>query len=350
MKDYKLTIPEPCHEDWNKMSPTEQGRFCKLCSKNVVDFSNKSKPEIIETILASPGKVCGVISKKDLSQNELDIYIPLESIDTKLPFIKRFFIAALFVFGTALFVPKAGSAQKIGKVALTCNEKPEENIKGELVAVTEIDVRQIEKVTMQSEDTIPVSYIDTAEIEVLRGEPSIVETAIVDKDHELIRYALGGLVAIQASDVEMEDTTGSQIEEVTTITRTLGAVSVVCVEYIAGVEEETDKHLNDSLQVKSSPIIESENELIPVEKILFVHPNPARERVEIRIEINHESRVSLGIFNSQGIKIEELIPEGKHYPGIYIYPLELGQFPAGTYFVQLQSDRLRVSEKLIITK
>jgi len=39
MQKLQLSIPEPCHENWHQMTPTEQGRFCNACSKEVVDFS-----------------------------------------------------------------------------------------------------------------------------------------------------------------------------------------------------------------------------------------------------------------------------------------------------------------------
>ena len=39
MQKLQLTIPEPCHENWNNMTPNDQGRFCSSCAKTVVDFS-----------------------------------------------------------------------------------------------------------------------------------------------------------------------------------------------------------------------------------------------------------------------------------------------------------------------
>ncbi|WP_420573189.1 carboxypeptidase-like regulatory domain-containing protein [Kordia sp.] len=53
-----VQIPEPCHEDWNKMTPTEKGKFCKLCTKEVVDFSAKSDEEIINH-LTKHKNLCG---------------------------------------------------------------------------------------------------------------------------------------------------------------------------------------------------------------------------------------------------------------------------------------------------
>lgn len=56
----QINIPQPCHEDWNKMTPQEQGRFCDSCRKCVVDFTGFSDEELYNYMLAHRGeKVCG---------------------------------------------------------------------------------------------------------------------------------------------------------------------------------------------------------------------------------------------------------------------------------------------------
>lgn len=47
---YQITIPKPCHEDWSKMTSTEKGKFCKSCSKEVIDFTNLSNSEIANKV------------------------------------------------------------------------------------------------------------------------------------------------------------------------------------------------------------------------------------------------------------------------------------------------------------
>lgn len=62
----KLSIPEPCNEDWQKMLPNEKGRFCLNCQKTVVDFTNKSNQEIIN-YLKNHKNVCGRLNNTQLN-------------------------------------------------------------------------------------------------------------------------------------------------------------------------------------------------------------------------------------------------------------------------------------------
>lgn len=63
----KIFIPKPCHENWNKMTPEEKGRFCDVCSKVVKDFTHMPTHEIVDSLKHSEGDVCGRINIKQLS-------------------------------------------------------------------------------------------------------------------------------------------------------------------------------------------------------------------------------------------------------------------------------------------
>ena len=62
-----VKIPAPCREDWNKMSPTEKGKFCKVCTKEVIDFSAKSDEEIIKYAM-NHGNLCGRFHQSQLDR------------------------------------------------------------------------------------------------------------------------------------------------------------------------------------------------------------------------------------------------------------------------------------------
>jgi hypothetical protein len=64
----QLQIPEPCHEDWNNMSATEQGRFCMACKKEVIDFSAMTDREILRHISSAVTGVCGRADNAQLNR------------------------------------------------------------------------------------------------------------------------------------------------------------------------------------------------------------------------------------------------------------------------------------------
>ncbi len=56
----KIHIENPCRENWQNMTPDEDGRFCNSCNKIVVDFSKKSLSEIRDHLAKT--NVCGRFS------------------------------------------------------------------------------------------------------------------------------------------------------------------------------------------------------------------------------------------------------------------------------------------------
>ncbi|WP_160137604.1 hypothetical protein [Chryseobacterium sp. c4a] len=64
----KITIPKPCHENWNNMTPDEKGKFCTVCSKTVHDFTRFSDEELINSFDSSEN-ICGRFREDQLGVN-----------------------------------------------------------------------------------------------------------------------------------------------------------------------------------------------------------------------------------------------------------------------------------------
>ncbi len=107
-----IAIPQPCHENWNHMTPVDQGRHCINCSKTVTDFTTMSNDEIIN-YFAQYGNVCGRFGETQLTG--LNNYLAVEE---KPRFgWKKLALAAAF---TSLFTTvKAQSSVTVGKVAVS---------------------------------------------------------------------------------------------------------------------------------------------------------------------------------------------------------------------------------------
>lgn len=81
-----IQIKEPCHANWQEMTPTESGKYCGACEKVVVDFSKMSDAEIKNyfTEYASQ-KTCGrfLTSQVDRKLNVDRNYF--QTLRTKIP-------------------------------------------------------------------------------------------------------------------------------------------------------------------------------------------------------------------------------------------------------------------------
>lgn len=118
MKNYKISIPEPCHENWDEMTINEKGRFCSSCSKTVIDFTKKESRQIQEYLKKhQEERICGHFYKKQL--DSIVIELPESIFERELSFHKLFVIVLVFVMGTTLLSCKTeGKIQKIEDVTL----------------------------------------------------------------------------------------------------------------------------------------------------------------------------------------------------------------------------------------
>lgn len=96
MKTYQIKIGNPCHELWENMTITEQGRHCASCNKVVVDFTHMTNTDIINYLLEKKGqRVCGNFYKPQIQH---PITVHPTSVKHKWPVIAAMLVAGLFSF------------------------------------------------------------------------------------------------------------------------------------------------------------------------------------------------------------------------------------------------------------
>ncbi|NJM79378.1 MAG: hypothetical protein HC854_06780 [Flavobacterium sp.] len=119
MQKLNISIPKPCHENWDKMLPDEKGKFCQSCAKTVFDFTKNSADEIVSIFEKNKTeKICGRFRTAQLEN--IKIEIPEAVLYRQTSFRKVFLLALFVVMGTTLFSCKNfnNDYQTLGEVVV----------------------------------------------------------------------------------------------------------------------------------------------------------------------------------------------------------------------------------------
>lgn len=126
MQKLQISIPEPCHENWHNMKPTEQGRFCNACAKEVVDFSMMTDTELLNYFTnITHEKVCG---RALPSQLERTINLPKEP-KKRLFWYWNYIVMFFMFFSKANTVKAQGGVKRVTEISNTPACKVGETVK-----------------------------------------------------------------------------------------------------------------------------------------------------------------------------------------------------------------------------
>lgn len=159
----EISIKEACHENWNDMSPNEQGAFCGKCVKTVIDFSTKSLEEIKAFFTGREKQnTCGRFDDKQLSALSFDAFFERFK---KFEFTKRFAVILFFTFGFYLF----GASTALAQI--------------DSLATSDTAIKKPELITLVNAGTFtnfPVPLFDGEITTTTTGPISVITTQIID--------------------------------------------------------------------------------------------------------------------------------------------------------------------------
>ena len=122
-KYLKVQVANPCHENWEKMTPSQKGRFCKACAKEVIDFTKLSDRQIVAFYHQNKGKAfCG-----HFKGSQLDRSIPFTKPTNNYLIMRAVGIAIAGLIGVGSINGQTHQAYstKTEKQVLTTNNKKE---------------------------------------------------------------------------------------------------------------------------------------------------------------------------------------------------------------------------------
>ncbi len=175
-----ISVPKPCHENWNAMTPAADpttgiaGRHCDSCQHTVMDLTRVSDAQLIDLFRKDAMPKCA-----RFSQGQLDRVIALEA--DRSP---RLLPVAAVGLAMAFAAPDAEAQNctpRLGKMAISRPVQVDEpRIVGEMVATPEDSTdRIIEKVQMGNV-SIPIDPVIKGDIDVRFVPPAQVDTSVMD--------------------------------------------------------------------------------------------------------------------------------------------------------------------------
>jgi len=90
-----ISVPKPCGENWNNMTPEAQGRHCQSCAKVVTDYTIMSDARLIQHLTDNKGG-CGRFRSDQLSRTLA------QPMPTQIWAFPRFMVNSVTAIATAL--------------------------------------------------------------------------------------------------------------------------------------------------------------------------------------------------------------------------------------------------------
>jgi hypothetical protein len=151
------------------MSPREQGAFCQVCSKTVIDFSSMSDEEVKNYFVERSGqKTCGRLRNDQLVNHDNPLSYVLEA---SIPFWKKFLAIVFVLFGTFLSACNSNSrGNSTGDISATRAEKEKEFSTMGIMSLEPDSIAVIQEETCVKDTTFMVKGDIEPEEPVVVGE------------------------------------------------------------------------------------------------------------------------------------------------------------------------------------
>lgn len=314
-RKFQLQIPEPCHEDWNKMTSCNSGKFCNSCQKNVIDFTGMSDQQLV-AFFKKPhnDQVCGRFSDEQLNR---DFSIPKK----RIPWTKYLVQVLLPVFITGMKSYSQGSP----KVTVETLQEPGKCLNSEIgksiIGDTTISSNKIYGQVVD-EKGIPVPFATIIIKDTQHGVAAdasgnfCINRSGNKKNITLVISSVGYQSSEKKVNIEKNEVVKIELMIQTAV---LGEVGLIIVK---------------NPPKKNSRLISNIKYFFKVDS-LNINPNPAKPGTEIKIELKRNASSdyliqlfslqgqlikSYGVLNSESGKLSLLLPDIK--PGAYLIKIE----------------------------
>jgi len=301
-----IQIPDPCSEDFSKMTPTEKGAFCAKCSIDTYDFRHLSNLEINSIIKESKGEhLCGRMTQDQLIS--LNAGFQDWKNQNRKTFQSKFIMALVMVFGLTLFACENEEKEILESV--TQIELPDGKLDfvNSDQNITEIDLRDY-----VSQIPEPLDFIICEVQGGIGYDDGFAYTDIID---EQPIYETRGEIMVSGG---------------------IGS-SMSYHQYVDATIEDTTEQ-----SILADPIL--------IDPDFFeakAFPNPTQGQSTVALDIHQEGQFDIMMYDMNGRMIQQIhsgvLPEGRNQ-----FEVDLYEQNSGTYLVRVvsktQSETLKIQK------
>lgn len=313
MKKIHLSIPKPCHEDWDAMTQADKGRFCGSCQKTVIDFTGMSDRQLVAFFKKPPSSVCGRVYNDQLHR---DIVIP----GKRIPWMRYFFQFTWPAF--VLFLKSCGV---------------KDNVKGKVKIESGKNISKQEPIEIVGMMFPEITTVDTskpvAKKPVVKGE--LMGDVQRVQEIDSVETVTGSIVQEIDTAYKPMDTVFIQAYETKAVQIMMGGISVCRVEK---VEQEKDSA--------------AENVKINKEIKFMAYPNPVRagSSLNVSFESSEDLPQLVQLLSSSGQLISQTKQNEKRFNRVINLQIPSNVSP-GIYFLKMVTKNKGVkTAKIIVEK
>jgi TonB family protein len=173
----KVEIKEPCNESWENMKIGLVSRHCESCKKDVMDFTQKTRAEIILYLLSHPNDdVCGRMNSIQFDFHHDDIPVLIEAFKTNKTSTNASFLILTLVCLSLV----SCSADNSGKKSKIDPPKESRIIKDLTVKDLQGEVSTPVQVQKKVSTKTNCAIQEAKKGELLLGEPAIEGMMIIE--------------------------------------------------------------------------------------------------------------------------------------------------------------------------
>ena len=290
-----INIPNPCQENFDKMTPTERGAFCEKCSTDTFDFRDLSTTEINQIIIKNKGQhICGRFNQSQL--DELNAGFLNWKNQTDKTFQSKFLLACIMVFGLTLFScnnEETPIIQEMNRIEMVKHTNAEQNFINKDLEIENVDLLDY------IDEEIQVPDIIGCEINHLGGD------IVVDQEYEeYVEYSniethVAGMMAFESSYMNYAE---------------------------INTPDSSQKESILSQQVLVDPRIFEAT----------AYPNPTQSQSTIALDIDQEGQFEIRMYNLNGQLVQN-IHSGILLEGRQQFEVNMNDLNSGMYIVKIIS-------------